>query len=157
MYGSIDNEAMSLRYISAESKIVRVFLQSRLCVNCLVNGCDLAICGRVRRGYYKRDTTMSQSSSTSTSSSHFRTVFVAAIKEYETKTKTDLHTHPLATQLQSCNSSNDILAVLHDKVNEFDTSRSHNERLLSWLNPTINVLYAFSSTVGQGVGLVSLN
>lgn len=48
MYGSIENEAMSLRYISAESKIVRVFLQSRLCemfgVNCLVNCYDLAIC-----------------------------------------------------------------------------------------------------------------
>ncbi|KAF8257289.1 hypothetical protein EI94DRAFT_1334322 [Lactarius quietus] len=72
------------------------------------------------------------------------------------KTKTDLHTHPLAAQLQSCNSSSDILKVLHDKVNEFDKSRSHNERLLSWLNPTINVLYAFSATLGQGVGLVRL-
>ena len=79
------------------------------------------------------------------------------MKAYEKKTKTDLHTHPLATQLQSCNSSSDILAVLLDKVNEFEKSRSHNERLSSWLGPTINVLYAFSSTVGQGVGLVSLN
>ena len=75
---------------------------------------------------------------------------------YEKKTKTNLHTHPLATQLQSCNSSSDIVAVLHDKVNEFDKSRTHNERLLSWLNPTINVLYAFSTTLGQGIGLVSL-
>ena len=100
---------------------------------------------------------MSQSPSTSSSSSNFRTIFVAAIKAYEKKTKTDLHTHPLATELQSCNSSSDILAVLLDKVNEFEKSRSHNERLSSWLSPTINVLYAFSSTVGQGVGLVSLN
>ena len=100
---------------------------------------------------------MSQSPSTSSSSSNFRTIFVAAIKAYEKKTKTDLHTHPLATQLQSCSSSSDILAVLLDKVNEFEKSRSHNEKLSSWLGPTINVLYAFSSTVGQGVGLVSLN
>ena len=97
--------------------------------------------------------TMSQSPSTS---NNFRTIFVAAMKAYEKKTKTDLLTHPLATQLQSCNSSSDILAVLHEKVNEFDKSRSHNERLSSWLNPTINVLYAFSSTVGQGVRLVCL-
>ena len=75
---------------------------------------------------------------------------------YEKKTKTNLHTHPLATQLQSCNSSSDILAVLLDKVNEFDEFRSHSERLSSWLGPTINVLYAFSATLGQGVGLVSL-
>ena len=96
---------------------------------------------------------MSQSPSTS---ANFRSIFIAAIKAYETKTKTDLLTHPLATQLQSCSTSSDILAVLHDRVNEFDKSRSHNERLSSWLNPTINVLYAFSSTVGQGVGLVCL-
>ena len=100
---------------------------------------------------------MSQSPSTSATSLNFRTIFVAAIQAYEKKTKTDLHTHPLATQLQSCNSSSDILAVLHDKVNEFEKSRSHNERLSSWLGPTISVLYAFSATLGQGVGLVSLN
>jgi hypothetical protein len=100
---------------------------------------------------------MSQSPSTSTSSSNFRTIFVAATKEYENKTKTDLLTHPLATQLQSCASSSDILAVLHSQVKEFDKARSHNEKLSSWLNPTINVLYAFSATLGQGVGLVSLN
>ena len=97
---------------------------------------------------------MSQSSSTST---NFRTIFIAAMKAYEKKTKTDLLTHPLATQLQSCNASSDILAVLHDKVNEFDKSRSHNERLSSWLDPTVNVLYAFSTTLSQGVGLVSVN
>src|ERR1700677_2018042 len=99
---------------------------------------------------------MSQSPSTSTSSSNFRTIFFAAMKAYEKKTKTDLHMHPLATQLQSCNTSSDILAVLLDKVNEFEKSKSHNERLSSWLSPTVNVLYAFSATVGQGVGLVSL-
>ena len=100
---------------------------------------------------------MNQSPSTSTSSSHFCTIFVAAINAYQKKTKTDLRTHPLATQLQYCNSSSDILAVLHDKANELDESKSHNESLSSWLGPTINVLYAFSATLGQGVGLVSLN
>ncbi|KAH9055236.1 hypothetical protein EDB87DRAFT_1341149 [Lactarius vividus] len=94
---------------------------------------------------------MSQTPSTS---SNFRAVFISALREYEKKTKTDLHTHPLATQLQSCQSSSDILAVLRDKVNEFDQSRSHNERLSSWLGPTINVLYAFSATLGEGVGLI---
>jgi hypothetical protein len=102
---------------------------------------------------------MSQTTSTlttsSAASSNFRNIFVAAVKAYEKKTKTDLLTHPLATQLQSCNSSSDILGVLHDKVNEFDQSRSDNGRLSSWLNPTINVLYAFSATLGGGVGLVS--
>ncbi|KAF8268385.1 hypothetical protein EI94DRAFT_1180045 [Lactarius quietus] len=99
---------------------------------------------------------MSQSTppSTSSSSSNFRTVFVAALDKYRQKTKTDLLTHPLATELQSCNSSSDILAVLSDKVHELEESRSNNERLSSWLNPTINVLYAFSATLGTGVGLI---
>jgi hypothetical protein len=33
-------------------------------------------------------------------------------------------------------------------------SRSADERLSQWLNPTINVLYSFSATLGTGIGLV---
>ena len=100
--------------------------------------------------------TPSQTPATTASSSNFRTIFAAAVRAYEKKAKTDLLTHPLATQLQSCNSSIDILAVLHDKIKEFDQSRSHNERLSGWLNPIINVLYAFSATLSEGIGLVGL-
>ena len=64
--------------------------------------------------------------------------------------------HPLATQLQACKYPNDILAVLQDKVNEFGESRRADERLFRWLSPTINVLCAFSATLGQGVGIVGL-
>ena len=64
--------------------------------------------------------------------------------------------HPLATQLQACKYPDDILAVLQDKVNEFDESRRADERLLRWLSPTINVLCAFSAALGQGVGIVGL-
>ncbi|KAH9014052.1 hypothetical protein EDB85DRAFT_2215275 [Lactarius pseudohatsudake] len=97
---------------------------------------------------------MSLTPITTASSSDFRTIFVATLKAYEKNTKTDLLTHPLATQLQSCDSSSDVLAVLCDRVNEFDQSRSHDERLSSWLDPTINVLYAFTATLGEGVGLI---
>ena len=83
-------------------------------------------------------------------------MFNAALKAYEKKTKKDLLAHPLAAQLQACNTPSDILAVLQDKVNELDQSMSANERLSQWLNPTINVLYSFSSTIGAGVGLVSV-
>jgi hypothetical protein len=97
---------------------------------------------------------MSNSPCAFTSSSNFRTIFVVAINLYEKKTKTDLLTHPLATQLQSCATSSEILAVLHDKVKDFDKSGTHTERLSSWLDPTVNVLYSFSATLGQDVGLV---
>src|ERR1700761_3330262 len=98
---------------------------------------------------------MSQAQSvTSTSSSNFQSIFYTAVKAYEKKTKNDILTHPLVAQFQACNSSSDILAVLQDKVNEFDQSRSADERLSRWLNPTINVLYAFSATLSGGVGVV---
>ena len=93
--------------------------------------------------------------SASTSPSNFQTILHAALKAYEKKTKKDLIAHPLAAQLQACKSSGDILAVLQEKVKEFEQSRSADERLLQWLNPTINVLYSFSATLGTGVGLVS--
>ena len=77
------------------------------------------------------------------------------MKAYEKKTKNDLLAHPLAAQLQACKSPGDILAILQEKVTEFDQSRGADERLLQWLDPTINVLFSFSATLGAGVGLVS--
>jgi hypothetical protein len=99
---------------------------------------------------------MSQAPSTvaSTSSANFQPIFNAALKAYEKKTKNDLLAHPLAAQLQACNSPDDILAILQDRVKELDQSRSADERLSRWLNPTINVLFTFSSALGAGVGLV---
>ncbi|KAH9014098.1 hypothetical protein EDB84DRAFT_1680234 [Lactarius hengduanensis] len=98
--------------------------------------------------------TPGRSPSTPTSSSNFRSIFSAALKAYEKKTKNDLLAHPLAARLQACNSPGDILVVLQDEVRLFDQSRSADERLSRWLNPTINVLYTFSATLGEGVGLV---
>ena len=97
-----------------------------------------------------------QPTSTLTSSPNFQSIFYAALKSYETKTKKDLLAHPLAAQLQACKSPGDILSVLQGKVNEFDQARSADKRLSQWLNPTINVLYSFSATLGTGVGLVSV-
>ena len=95
--------------------------------------------------------------SSSSSSSSFQSVLNAALEEYEKKTKTKLLAHPLAAQLQSCDSSAAILSVLQNIIQQFDRRRSSDERLSNWLGPTVNVLYAFSSTLGQGVGLVCLS
>jgi hypothetical protein len=64
--------------------------------------------------------------------------------------------HPLATQLQSCDSPAAILSVLTDLVQQFEQSRTSDERLGTWLDPTVTVLFAFSATLGEGVGLVIL-
>jgi hypothetical protein len=93
----------------------------------------------------------------SSSSSNFQLVCSAALEAYENKTKTKLLTHPLAAQLQSCDSPAAILSVLQDLIQQFDQRHRSDERLTNWLSPTVNVLYAFSATIGQGVGLVSRN
>ncbi|KAI0271192.1 hypothetical protein BGY98DRAFT_1179495, partial [Russula aff. rugulosa BPL654] len=90
----------------------------------------------------------------SSSSSNFQSIFNAAIEAYEKNTKCKLVTHPLAAQLQSCDSPIAILSVLQDLIQQFDHRRSSDERLTNWLNPTVNVLYALSNFIGQGVGLV---
>ena len=97
---------------------------------------------------------MSQIPSASTSASNFQYIFNAAVKKYRKKTKKDLLSHPLAAQLQACKTSSDILAVLQDEVRKFEQSRGADERLSRWLNPTINVLYALSATLGGVVGFV---
>ncbi|KAH9071664.1 hypothetical protein EDB83DRAFT_2517478 [Lactarius deliciosus] len=97
---------------------------------------------------------MSQTPSTSTASSRFQAIFNAALELYQKQTKKDLIAHPLASQLQSCDSTGAILAVLQNQVREFDQAHSGDERLTKWLIPTVNVLYAFSAAVSEGVSLV---
>ncbi|KAI9432788.1 hypothetical protein H4582DRAFT_2102105 [Lactarius indigo] len=96
---------------------------------------------------------MSQVPSTATSSMDFGKIFEAALKAYNKQTKKNIASHPLATQLQSCDSPNAILAILRAQVQAFDRSQSADERFTKWLDPTVNVLYAFSATLGEGVGL----
>ena len=100
---------------------------------------------------------MFQSPTTVAASSRFQAIFSAALKSYEKRTKKDLITHSLTSQLQACDSTTAILSVLQDKVQEFDKSQGGDERLTAWLGPTVNVLCAFSAAVSGGVALVSLH
>ncbi|KAH9022809.1 hypothetical protein EDB84DRAFT_1441118 [Lactarius hengduanensis] len=97
---------------------------------------------------------MSRTPHTASSSSNFQAIFYASINEYEKKTKKDILVHPLMVQLQTCNSPADILAVLHTQIQQFEQSTSGDDKLTKWLNPTVNVLYAFSAALGEGIGLV---
>ena len=102
---------------------------------------------------------MSQTPATTaaSSSSPFQAIFQTALKSYQKQTKNDLLTHPLASQLQDCESTNAIIAILQDQVRQFDKSNTGDERLTKWLGPTVNVLNAFSATISGGVSLVSLD
>ncbi|KAF8492416.1 hypothetical protein F5888DRAFT_914801 [Russula emetica] len=96
---------------------------------------------------------MSTAPSTSTSHSNFVAIFNAALESYKRKTKKDLAKHPLLSSLQSCDSPEAVLTVLRDQIPAFNQSQNQDDGLTKWVIPTVNVLYTFSATVGQGVGL----
>jgi hypothetical protein len=99
---------------------------------------------------------MSHVHPSSASSPDFQLIFNIALKSYERRTKSDLLVHPLAAQLQDCNSPNAVLALIRQQVQGLHQSQRADERLTKWLNPTVNVLYTFSATLGGGVGTVCL-
>jgi hypothetical protein len=99
---------------------------------------------------------MSHSQLSDSSSSKFQLIINNALKAYEKQTKKDLLAHPLAAQLQTCNSPADILAILQQQFQGLDQSQSSGDRLTKLLDPTVSVLYALSQTLGEGVALVSL-
>ena len=94
--------------------------------------------------------------STSTSQSNFVSIFNAALESYKRKTQKDLASHPLLPSLQSCGSPEAVLTVLQEQVPAFNQSQSCDDGLTKWVTPTVNILYSFSETVGQGVGLVNI-
>ncbi|KAH9012154.1 hypothetical protein EDB84DRAFT_970835 [Lactarius hengduanensis] len=89
----------------------------------------------------------------SESSSNIESIFDAALKSYKEKTKNDLKKHDLFKQLEACHSPAAILAVFQTARFDFCPT-ARDDRLKKWLDPTINVLYAFSGALGEGVGLV---
>jgi hypothetical protein len=99
---------------------------------------------------------MSHTQSTASSSPNFQLIINNALDKYKKRTKNDLLAHPLAAQLQSCDSPSAIIAILQQQVQTLDQSRSSDERWSNWLDPTVNVLYALNSRLGAGVGLVCL-
>ena len=95
---------------------------------------------------------MSHAHPTSTSS-NFRLIFDNALKTYQKRTKKDLLAHPLADRLESCDSASDVLTVLREQVQELNESQ---HSFTKWLDPTVNVLHAFSETLGEGIGSVCI-
>jgi hypothetical protein len=93
---------------------------------------------------------------TSTSHSNFAPIFNAALESYKRKTNKDLASHPLLSNLQTCDSPEAVLTVLRDQIPAFNQSQDRDDGLTKWVIPTVNVLYTFSATVGQGVGLVNI-
>ena len=99
-------------------------------------------------------TIMSHTLSASASSSKFQVIISNSLDTYRKRTKRDLLTHPLASRLQACDTPAAILTIIREQIHGLGQSQSGAERWSKWLDPTVNVLFAFSATIGAGVGLV---
>lgn len=95
---------------------------------------------------------MSQTPPTATSNSNYRSIFDSALEAYKKKTGKDLTSDPLLRRLEAGRSPDDILDILQEHITGFDQSLS-SDGLTKWLNPTVNVLYAFSMTIGNSLGV----
>jgi hypothetical protein len=86
--------------------------------------------------------------------SSFQSTFSHTLRAYKKRTREDLLLHPLAARLQSCHSPDAVLAVLQEQARAIDQSWNGEEKLVTWLDPIVKVLYAISSSLGEGIGLV---
>jgi hypothetical protein len=90
---------------------------------------------------------------TDPSTSDFTVIFDAASQEM----KQDLGTHPFAAALEGYYTPDAVLAVFRKQAQVFDKFRKSNDKLTVLLTPIINILFTFSATLGEGIGLVSLH
>ena len=89
------------------------------------------------------------------STDNFSAIFNAASNEYQRVTGKSLDTHPFAAQLDTCRSPEAVSNVLRTQAQAFSKFHKGDEKLMTWLNPTINILLVFSGTLGEGIGVVS--
>ena len=94
---------------------------------------------------------MSHYHPTATSSSNFQLIFNDASEAYEKRTGKSLCAHPLAAQLQVCNSPSSILALLQQQVQVLVQPQSSDGRRTKWMRKKI---FAFSRTFGEKIWLV---
>ena len=93
---------------------------------------------------------------TDLSTANFTTIFDAASNEYKTLTKQDLETHPFAAAFENSNSPDSVMNVFRKQAQAFDKFRNGDDKLMAWLTPIVNILFTFSGTLGEGIGLVSI-
>ena len=90
----------------------------------------------------------------SRSNDNVTTIFQAALDEYQRTTGKLLDTHLFTTQLGGRDSPEAALNVFRTQAQAFSEFRKSDERLMKWLNPMVHIVFIFSETLEEGIGLV---
>ena len=90
-------------------------------------------------------------------SARFRALFDAGLKSYEKKTGITLAVHPLAIQIQNCQSVESISAILQGQAQAIAKFRG-SDKVINLIKNTLSILTALSdtATLGDAIGLVCL-
>jgi hypothetical protein len=90
------------------------------------------------------------------SSTTFQALFDAALQDYKDKTGNTLTDHPIAKQLETCESVNSITAILQEQARSIREFRENDGKLVKALNSSVDVLCApsISSALNEAIGLV---
>ena len=100
--------------------------------------------------------TMSQTSPEAASRSNYQPIFEGALEAYQRKTGKDLTKNPLLRTLETCHSPDAVLTILRGQIVGPGQSHTSTDKLTKWLIPTVNVINAFSESIGGALALVSL-
>jgi hypothetical protein len=85
-------------------------------------------------------------------STRFRELFEAALQAYEKKAGVTLAEHPLAVQLQSCNTVESVTVVLQGQATTFIESQG-SDRVMKSIKNTLSILTKLSATASLAVDI----
>ena len=89
-------------------------------------------------------------------SSNFPSLFESALHDYEKQTGIPLANHPLARQLQNCQSIDSVTALLQEQARAFSEFRER-DKIMKSLKSVVSALSKVCAiaTLGQDIGMVS--
>ena len=91
-------------------------------------------------------------------SSRLQVLFESALKDYEKQTGTKLTEHPLAQQLETCDSIGSITAVIQGQARDLGEFKRNEGKVSKSLHRAVSVLYPLSagSVLGDAISVVGL-
>ena len=99
---------------------------------------------------------MSSTGPTTPSTSNIK-LFTDALADYARITGIDLSTNPFVGTLEQSDSLEDILQLLREREKAFKKFRNRKRRLINYVTPWVEVLHAFSGTLGEALSLPAVS